>query len=164
MSTGELRVYDGCGISVDGGEPLADGSMENPIHAVACNGEGDKRVFAAIAAGAIVEVWAWVTDADNWTAFRIKADGAFRISYEVDAPTSASDNTPLGTKVGWLTEVRSCFAPRWFESMVAPCNATPGNLVNAAFGGAGTTDGRIYKIRVKNTDTVPITVRTLRVP
>lgn len=159
---GELRVYDGTGISINGTEH-ADGSMENSIHAVSCNGEPSDNVYTIAAAG-IASIWKRFSAADDFTAFRVISDGACQMSVKVDAPTSSTDNTPLGTSVAWLTEKLSCFAPRWFQTMSTLCNVTPGNLVNAAFGGSGTATGVIIEIQIKNTGTDAITVRTRRVP
>lgn len=120
-----------------------------------------------IAAGGYAVLYDYSETPDfNEFSVEVVSDGGFcEVWYKNDTPTSTSDKTASGSNVRWRQKSISCFERFAFDTQrvrIHPTLATDAGDTGglpSAMNDAGTLDGYVYKIVVKNPGTSAVTVR-----
>lgn len=120
-----------------------------------------------IAAGGYAVLYDYAETPDfNLFSCEVVSDGGFcEFWYKVDTPTSSTDKAASGSNPRWRQHSMSCFErvaldtqrARIHPTLATDAGDTGG--ISSAMSDAGTLDGYVYKIVVKNPGTSAVTIR-----
>lgn len=154
-----LRVYTRIVVEENASVVLDAGSVVAPHRAVTVDGAVLRQATRALAPGETLALYSYDDHASfDLIAVWVREGGFVDVAVQGDAPTSASDATPLGTSRVWNHTPVSDACPWMLNSRAALVNADPADHAEqngttaGFFEDADETRGRIYAVQVKNPD------------
>lgn len=160
--TADLRCHFAMVLVDSDGVRHSLGSFESPVFDGSVPGTAKLRATLTIPAEGKMILWQYGDQGvEEFEALvlRVKGDGYLYGAFQVDTPTSASDNDPSGSNERWRQFDLSCEIPFILNTDLARVNPTVADEYTETggfptiFDDAGTVEGRVYAVAAKNPST-----------
>lgn len=163
-----IRHYEVSAVESDG-VVVQDADLRVPLSEKTIDGDVSRPAEFSIEADESAVVYDATVDGYDFALLKwsLPEDGFCEVWYGVQAPTSTTNPVAAGT-LRWFQYSQSCVRPagfdtplcRWHDTLATHTGDTGG--LPTAMDHAGTVDGRIYKVVLKNTgDDTVVVKRTL---